>query len=403
MFSQATLYPQNILFSMLLILYCTLFLLCLYCLLLLFLRKGWRQLQEADPAGFSVSGKVRVSILIPARNEEENIAHCLNAIFQNNYPAQLLEVIVIDDFSTDTTFEIASAILQNKKGKVIRLKNELKPEERLNSYKKKALEIAVGQASGEVIITTDADCICTENWVRGIVSCYEKAGAKFIVAPVDFIPASSKNWLYYFQSLDFMTMQGITAATTQLNIGTMCNGANLAFDKSAFTAVGGYQGINRLASGDDLFLLQKIKIRFPQQICYIKSKGAIVKTPCQPTLSDFFNQRIRWASKSGKYKDKSMTTILLLVYLLNLSLLFLLIFCFYYLRQNACYFLAFTGILFLKVASELLFLMPVAGFYNKKKELIWFPFLQPLHLLYIVSTGFLGLFTNYKWKGRWVK
>ncbi len=314
----------------------------------------------------------------------------------------LLELIVIDDFSTDRTAAIAEALFAGRQAKVLRLETYLSKNERLNSYKKKALEIAIGEAQGELIITTDADCTVPRGWLQKITGMYEQENAVFIAAPVSFIPGNAnrkKDLLYYFQSLDFMTMQGITAASLNLNLGNMCNGANLAFSKAAFDQVGGYKGIDHIASGDDMLLMYKMQQQFPGRIRYLKSKETIVDTAAQPGWRDFLNQRIRWSSKADKYDDKKLTLILAFIYLFNLSFIVLIIAGFF----NINYWLWILGILFAKTVIELVFLVPVARFYNKRQELLYFPLLQPLHILYIISAGFLGKFGSYQWKGRKVK
>jgi cellulose synthase/poly-beta-1,6-N-acetylglucosamine synthase-like glycosyltransferase len=187
---------------------------------------------------------------------------------------------VIDDFSTDNTAALATAQLQPGRGRVLRLEDYLSATERLNSYKKKALEIAVKEAKGAWIITTDADCVVPETWLDSLAAAMQDQAAKFIAAPVSFSPAlGRKNVLYYFQSIDFMTMQGITAASARLNLGNMCNGANLAFQKEAFHEVGGYEGIDHIASGDDMMLMHKIQQRYPGGIGYLKATQAMVSTP----------------------------------------------------------------------------------------------------------------------------
>lgn len=360
---------------------------------------GWKKCPDFTLAK-DFQPQTKISILIPARDEAENIEKCLRSILDNHYPEMLREIIVIDDFSSDNTAAIATGLLKEHNGKVLPLKDYLSPQERLNAYKKKALSVAIEAAQGDLIVTTDADCICPENWLSQIAGIYEQRHAKFIAAPVSFIPANKKKgWLYYFQSLDFMTLQGITAAGAGLNIGSMCNGANLAFEKKAFHQVGGYKGIDQIASGDDMLLMYKIKKQFPGSIHYLKTKEAIVKTPCQPTLGSFFNQRIRWASKSDKYDDKLLTLILLGIYLFNASLLCLLVLALF--RPIVWWYL--LGMLLVKIIVETGFLLPVSRFYHKESELLPFPLLQPFHILYILSAGFLGKFGSYQWKGRKVR
>ena len=218
-----------------------------------------------------------------------------------------------------------------------------------------------------------------------------------IVAPVEF--TSNGSLVEIFQSIDFMSMQGITAAVHQLKIGSMSNGANLAFSREAYDKVEGYKGIDHLASGDDFLLMMKLQKRYPDRISYLKSQDAIVTTAPQPNWSSFFNQRIRWASKSGKYDDKKMTAMLGFVYLFNLSFLALVVASLFH-----AFIWGIAGIMLLwKILSELYYLYPVAVFFGKVRQLWVYPFLQPLHILYIISAGFLGMIGKYQWKGRSVR
>lgn len=372
-----------------------------YVLLLLLYIAGWH-LQQRQSVSEDEQGSTMVSVIIPARNEAEHIVPLLESILNNRYPAGLVEIIVVDDYSSDDTAALAAEILNNTNGRVLALKDYLPADERINSYKKKALEIAVSESKGQLIITTDADCIVPENWISSIVSVYERQEAKFIAAPVVFSqtpmhPVASV--LLLFQSLDFMTMQGITAASARLGLGNMCNGANLAFDKKAFEAVNGYQGIDHIASGDDMLLMYKIQQRYPKGICYMKSKAAVVQTAAQESWKQFFNQRIRWSSKAGQYQEKKMTGILAVIYAFNLCFPVLTIAGFF-----DSFFWKLAGIVFLiKIVTELLLLIPVAFFFGKQRELWAFPLLQPLHILYIILAGFWGKFGSYQWKDRRVK
>lgn len=337
------------------------------------------------------------SIIIPARNEAANIATCLNSILNNNYPDDQFEIILIDDFSEDDTYAIASKLSGNNL-QVVRLADHINKEERLNAFKKKALEIGISKAKGAYIITTDADCIVPADWLQSYADKLSTSGnIQCLAAPVNFIPYNKKkNWLYYFQSIDFMTMQGITIASNRLGLGNMSNGANFLFSKKAFKTVGGYKGIDQKASGDDMMLMQKIQQQYPDGIDFLFHKNAIVATPVQPDWSSFLNQRIRWASKADSYPQVKLTLVLLLVYLFNLNFLFLGI--------TACFnALAFKSILYIflsKLVAELAFVMPLSIFFNKRNELFYLIILQPLHILYIISAGFLGKFGTYNWKGR---
>lgn len=366
----------------------------LYAVLMMVYRQGWKAQPIFIPKQNKLSTKI--SIIIPARNEEYNIGVCLDAIIKQDYPKELYEVIVIDDHSSDNTVDIVNRY-KSANVRCIRLSNH--PSDNTIAYKKKALSLGIAASTGELIVTTDADCIAGPNWLQNIAVIYEKEKPVMIVAPVDF--TNNGSIVQLFQSLDFMSMQGITAASHRLKLGNMSNGANLAFSREAYNAVDGYKGIDHLASGDDYLLMMKMQHAYPDKISYLKNTDAIVKTAPQPDWNSFIQQRIRWASKSGKYDDKKLTFILAFVYLYNV-LIFISAFV-SFMHLNTIYSYSFFALLFIKTVVELIYLAPVARFFNKRQELLYFPLLQPLHVLYIVSAGFLGFIGVYKWKGRKVK
>lgn len=336
------------------------------------------------------------TVIIPARNEAANIETCLHSVLEQNYPSPLFEVIVIDDHSTDATAEIVCKLqLQYANLKLIRLADELNGEI-VNAYKKKAIEKAIEKASGNWIVTTDADCIIKKNWLLYYDAYIQKTNTVFIGAPVLFNKHASI--LSMLQYIDFMGMQTITAAAVSAGFHSMCNGANLAYKKAVFYEVNGFKGIDTIASGDDMLLMNKIKQKYPSSIGFIFSKEVIVTTEPMPTWKSFFNQRIRWASKSDQYKDKSVFGVLVLVYFLNLSLLVCGILALF---NSTCAIYFFSGLI-IKTLIELMFLIPAQKFFEDQ-FLSWFPFLQPFHIIYIVAAGWLGKFGNYRWKERNVK
>ena len=179
----------------------------------------------------------------------------------------------------------------------------------------------------------------------------------------------------------------------------MCNGANLAYTKKVFEEVGGFKGIDHIASGDDMLLMHKIFGLYPKKVLFIKSPEVIVQTQPAPTLKAFINQRIRWASKADKYDDKRIFVVLLLVYFFNVWLMGLIIAALFL----TSFFYYTIGLIVAKTLVELLFLLPVATFFGNSKLLFYFPFAQPFHILYTVVAGWLGKFGSYSWKGREVK
>lgn len=376
------------------VLYISVTLTVVYALLMLLYKYGWKQ-QVPSTLNNGYIPSTSVSVIIPARNEELNIVDCVRSVLNQDYPEHLLEVIVVDDHSTDNTAAVVQGIADNRV-KLLRLAEYI-DEHQVAAHKKQALATGITHSSGQLIVTTDADCTAGKNWLKNIAALYEQDKPVMIVAPVDFTANGKLSGL--FQSLDFMSMQGITVATLQLRLGNMSNGANLAFSRSAFDKVDGYKGVDHIASGDDYLLMMKLTKKIPGRVAYVKSKEAIVHTSPQPDWKSFLNQRVRWASKSGKYDDNRLTAVLLVVYLYNLSLLLTLVACLF----DSSLWQYLLSMVIIKTVFELIYLLPVASFFNKRKQLWLFPLLQPLHIIYIVLAGFLGFVGVYQWKGRVVK
>ena len=380
--------------------YCTVLivtavLLSAYCLLILLYRQWFLHLPLFQPG--NIKPQTQFSIIIPARNEETNLETCLRSVLRQHYPVELFEVIVINDHSTDQTEPIIRT-LQKEFGnlQLVNLADHIDGM-LLNAYKKKAIEIAVAQTHGNWIITTDADCMASADWLHAYDAFITQKNPVFVAAPVMFTNEGS--FLSTFQLLDFISLQGITAAAVSAGRHTMCNGANIAYRKDVFYEVGAFKGIDQIASGDDMLLMYKIKQQYPDQLGYLYCKEAIVTTAPMPDWKSFFNQRIRWASKADKYQDKSIFWILLLVYCVN-ALLFVLFFWSLLIEGGIINWLV---LIIAKTLIELSLMLPVATFYNQRKALVWFPLMQPFHIFYTVMAGWLGKFGTYQWKGRAVK
>lgn len=376
-----------------LIFYITVGLMLVYGILIRFYEQAWKSIPSPGEV-LPHSPLTKVTVIVPARNEEENIGRCLRSLLAQRYPAELLELIVVNDHSTDGT----ARIVTNHPAGNLRLVNLSDyVNTPINSYKKKAIEVAVSLAGGELIVTTDADCTAEPGWISSLVDCYRTRGAVFIAAPVKIEAGSSL--LSVFQALDFVTLQGITGASVHKRFHSMCNGANLAYSKTAFYEVDGFKGIDSIASGDDMLLMHKIFSKHPHKVFFIKSREAIVSTQAAPGWKAFFQQRIRWASKADSYNDKRILPVLVLVYFLNL-------FCTGFLVAglwNPRWIFFFLFLVFVKTAVEFSFVRTVAAFFGQRSLLIYFPFLQPLHMAYTVVAGFLGKFGRYEWKSRKVK
>jgi cellulose synthase/poly-beta-1,6-N-acetylglucosamine synthase-like glycosyltransferase len=199
-----------------------------------------------------------------------------------------------------------------------------------------------------------------------------------------------------FQALDFMVLQGITAASVSSRFHSMANGANLAYTKVAFANVNGFEGIDRVASGDDMLLMYKIWKQGSEGVVYLKSKTAIVSTQPMATWGAFFQQRRRWASKTFYYDDKRVLAVAAFVYLFNVWCVVLLVAG----LINDSHIWLLWVFLLIKFIIEFPFVFSVSRFYDEKALMLYFPFFQPLHILYTVSVGLWSQWGSYKWKGR---
>jgi cellulose synthase/poly-beta-1,6-N-acetylglucosamine synthase-like glycosyltransferase len=348
-------------------------------------------------------GSTTVTVVIPARNEANNIINCLNSIASQSYNTALWNIIVVDDYSTDNTVQLVKDFINNHQQisvTLLSLKAEL-GNQKINSYKKKGIAIAVQQAQGELIVTTDADCVVKPTWLETLVAFYKNTNAQCIAAPVRLVNDHGElkkkyNLVQAFQTLDFLTLQGITIGSVAANKHTMCNGANFAFTKVAFETVKGYNNVDKIASGDDVLLMQKIKKAYPNQVHYLKSKNAIVNSLTEKTWWRFMNQRIRWASKANYYDDKLLKYVMLIVLLIN-TLSLLLVFTLFFDMQHWAWIAIF---LLLKFTIDLRFVSLSAKYFNQKYLLKWFPICFLLHPFYIIISGLLGKFGRFTWKGR---
>ena len=352
-------------------------------------RRAWNSIPVLEfPAIPGSIPLVRVSVLVAVRNEEETLPVLFTALAAQDYPKTLLQLIFIDDHSTDRSGDLLEGFSQQRENLLV-----LRLPEGLES-KKKAIEAGIEAASGELIITTDADSVQPQTWISTIVACYSSTEGKFIAAPVKM----KARWslLGIFQTLDFITLQGITGAAVSKGMHALCNGANLAYTREAFLEVGGFEGVDQLPSGDDVFLMQKVFRVYPTGVRYLKSPLATVETPTEKTWGNFFNQRIRWASKAVHYKDNKLFFILLVTYLANLGFLVLAVASIIDRQWLPFLLLLLAG----KIMLEFPFVNTVALFFGQQRLMWYFVFLQPLHILYTIIAGWLGRFGSYRWKSR---
>lgn len=355
---------------------------------MLFYFIGWKRTKDFSlPAIFSP--KTKVSVLIAARNEELNIEKCVRSVLSQDYPKELLEVIVVDDHSLIPVC-LTPPLCE---GEGVRAESLLVARNS-GAGKKDAVTTGISISTGDLIITTDADCVAGEKWISTIVAYYEKFHPKMIAAPVAF--ANEESFLEKWQSLDLCGMTAITAGAITNGFPNMCNGANLAYEKKVFEEVGGFTGIDKQPSGDDVMLMLKIAKKHSDGIHFLKSKDAIVFTQTEKTFSGLFQQRLRWLSKGTAFPDWRVSVVLILSWLFNFSILVNFIAGFF----QKHFWLAAGVATFFKLLVELPLLWGGCAFFGKGKLLLLLFPAQAAHLLYVTVLGFLSRVTGFTWKQR---
>ena len=337
-----------------------------------------------------VNPKTTFSIIVPFRNEAKNLPKLLKSISKLNYPKELFEIILVDDFSTDTSericiqWRMANGLIESTLLENLRLSN---------SPKKDAISRAVPILKHDWMVTTDADCIVTKNWLLTLDNFIQQNNPEMVVGAVIYI--TKNNWFHHFQQLDLMSLQGTTIGSFGIGKPFMCNGANFAYTKKFFQELGGFGGINSTASGDDVLLLQKAVTANSDKVLYLKNKEFIVKTKPENDLFVLFMQRVRWASKTTSYKNIYAKSLAVVVLLMNLSLV--LGFGFWVLGKIEIWNL--SSIFLIKYLVDYVLLYKSNQYLNKGK------FLLPLasSLVYPVfssAVGLYSLFGSFTWKGR---
>jgi cellulose synthase/poly-beta-1,6-N-acetylglucosamine synthase-like glycosyltransferase len=365
-------------------------LLIYYCFFLISILRG---LVKLNPVLKKKPASESISIIIPFRNEEEIILDNLRSIEAQNYPEEKFEVIYVDDSSTDNSFNILASSIHNKNIKVLSLP-ENKDE---TAHKKRAVNLGIENSNGEIIVTTDADCKYTPDWLINLVSSFDqKVG--FVSGPVEL--ADCKNIFSRVQQLEFAGLILTGAGLIGIKQPVICNAANIAYRKEIFKNLHGFEGQLHISSGDDGFLMQKIHRKTNYNVKFCLNRRAVVKTKSLDTIGQFYNQRKRWASKSIYYPDKKLITKLVLIFLFYFGLIVQFFSGFLFSNK---FFILLTASLVLKFLLEFLILKRGKEILFPRLELKYFLFTELFQIPYIIISSISGLFGDFTWKGRKIK
>lgn len=357
-----------------------LFFFLIYCLFILKVLLGL----YAPVLPHRFSSTEMVSVIISVRNEESTIAACLESLLVQDYPRASTEIIVIDDGSTDATSEILREFANaHSQVRVITRTAE-------SGDKREALMAGIMEASGDILLFTDGDCTVKPGWVRQMAAALGERFA-FVAGPV--VEAEAPGLLRRLSRVEFLGLIGVAAGLIRSGNPIFCNGANIAYRKSAFEAIGGFGAGAHFS--DDEVILQRFHARDPESVSFTLDKEAIVVTSSAGSMKSFWQQRVRWSSKGGVYEDKSTLGRLVMLYFFFVVLLAgLLISPF---TPGLLWII--IPLLLIKFLIDALVIYKAARFLDQSVSPPFLVIAELLHVPYIVVAALQGQIGSLRWKG----
>lgn len=381
---------------------------------------GWavgvqRVFREADARRPVATARLpRITVVVPARNEEDTIGACVDSILASDYPAHRLDLIVVDDDSQDRTADVvrvrmARALVAAEAGDAdeapevegtgrLRLVRIPENRRRERAHKKAAIEKAVAYATGEIILTTDADCTVPPGWARAMASAFDGPETAFVSGPVAYRLGARPSLFVRLQAMDFFGLMACGAGGIGLGQPNLANGASVAYRRETFAALGGFSGVDHVTSGDDELLMQKVAYQTPLDVRFCAGRAAVVATEPVRSLHAFVHQRRRWASKGALYPARLQRM------LLGIGLFFIALVASGLALPFAPGLLPYVGAaLVLKAAGDLAVLVPAARRFGQTRLLWAYPVHLVLHAPYsllVAALGTAGASAGFEWKGR---
>lgn len=335
------------------------------------LLKIYRNMPDIKPFSISSTPSAFVSVIIASRNEEEKLPALLESISRQDYPEKSFEVIIVDDNSSDGSFEKRYDCIKPLGLRVLKNKGR---------GKKEAIRTGILAARGRLIITTDADCTMGKGWIKTIAAFFEINNPDMIICPVKL--DGTRGFFGKFQEFEYLSLQGITAGTAVAGNAIMCNGANLAFTRDSY--LNHMDNLHfELATGDDIFMLHSLKKGINPLIMWLESMEAAVSTASSPDLFSFLKQRKRWISKWNAYNDRLTILTGILTFIAVMLQLFLFVSLFF----SFSIIWLFLTILILKSVPDFLILQNTTERYGKGHLMRWFfpaQIIYPLYVLFVV-------------------
>lgn len=359
-------------------------LLLFYIVGIFYLRRGLRKVPTRK-TGYLPS----VSVIVSMHNEEKNARQCIQHLLNQNYPRDLLEILIVNDRSTDQTEEI----VKHMSGTGERIKYfRINIPEKNFAPKKYAIDYALQRAGGELIVLTDADGRPGPEWITTISSHFsEDVGMVIGYAPYATEPPYG-SLLYRLLALEYLSHAAVACASAGLGYPLTCVGTNMAYRKRVYEQLGGFGQFRHIHTGDDDLLLQRVREESDWAVVYCAdAQGQVFNAP-PASPKKFFNQRLRYASKGFLYPRK-ITFTLIIYYLLNLLIF---ISPFALLLETSLFFPVLISLL-LKASADFFFLNRSASVLHDRRHIKLFPFAFILHIPYVLLFGFLSQFKQFEW------
>jgi cellulose synthase/poly-beta-1,6-N-acetylglucosamine synthase-like glycosyltransferase len=363
-----------------------------YFIFLILLIQAWNGLKEPEITEVNFPF---VSVLIPVRNEAPNLPGLIQCLENQTFAPDKFEVIFIDDNSDDNTFEYLMGLSKSSTVNIRVYKLEVDHTDDI-SHKKAAISCGVTKSAGEIILLTDGDVLFGKYWIQSIANAFLRTASKFISGPVVM---NSNSFIDEIQSIEFSSLIGAGAAAIYYKNPVLCNGANLAFKRDAFIEVNGYEGFEEIISGDDEFLMYKIRKLYPSKIFFLKSDKAIVHIQPKSSLTEFYHQRRRWSGKWRKHPNPLSKVLATYIFTVHLS--FLLVIILFTLKLVPLY--SVIILFMIKLLLELMYFKQMYLFFIKKLKTFPFIISSLIYPVYAVTFGILSNMGGYKWKGRYYK
>jgi len=335
-----------------------------------------------------------VTIIVPARNEAHNIERCLRSLLAQQYPKDKLSIIVIDDQSTDGTIDIVRQMIPSAEIPLLVFSAAEHPD--IQSPKIRALVHGIQHAAGEIIVTTDADCVAPPTWIKTLISYFNDRIGVVTGVTVFERPKTISSLFWGIQFLDFISYTSIAAGAIGWRKVLISNGSNMAFRRKAFDDAGGYEALKHINTGDDSLLAQRIvNIAgwFPQ---FALSPHATVTTTHATSVREMFHQRMRWVGQTAYY-PAYMMFFLISTFLMFVSLAITIPLTF--LSWNAIPWI----VLIAKFTIDYITMVRFTHATGTEHLLRFFIPTAIIHIPFILLATIGGYFFPYEWKNRSMK